>query len=243
MPRRLTRGWARAVVTVLALALVVTVTTGLWHEESESTGGPITPIRQTDPDAPHALWIGDSYTVGLGTDGPAKGYPCLVSDAFGWTCQLDAQSGTGFVNSGHRANEAYAAVGERLGRTGEAFEPDLVVVDAGRNDWRAAPATLRRAAVAYLDRTRATFPDAELVVMLPFLAGDNGVDYTQIDRIVRTAARGVQATVVDTTSPGWKRMVRSLATVDAIHPDAASHQVIADRLVDDFRRLGVPGRL
>ncbi|MGH3359352.1 MAG: SGNH/GDSL hydrolase family protein [Nocardioidaceae bacterium] len=240
VPVRLTRTRVRIVVTGLALVLLVAVTTGLWHEESESAGGPLTPVRQ-DGDAPAALWIGDSYTIGHGARGPAAGYPCLTSDALGWTCQLDAQSGTGFVNAGHRTNEAYVPLGERLEHTSEVFDdPDLVVVDAGRNDRDASAAAFREAAVTYLDRVRSAFPDSELVVVLPFLLGNTDADYEAIDAILREAAADVDATVLDTTLPGWRRMVGSLATTDAIHPTAASHTAIAERLVRDLQRLGIP---
>lgn len=243
MPVHLTRPRVRTLAVVLALLLAVTVTTDLWHDESESAGGPMTPIRQDDPDAPDALWIGDSYTVGYGSAGPAAGYACLASDRLGWTCRLDAQSGTGFVNAGHHTNQAYVPLGDRLEGTADAFDPDLVVIDAGRNDRDATMPAFRHAAVSYLDRARSAFPDARFVVVLPFLLGDTGAEYGTIDRVLRNAAEQIDAAVLDTTTRGWARMVGSLATMDEIHPTAASHAAIADRFVGDLRTLGVPGDL
>ncbi|UYM05949.1 SGNH/GDSL hydrolase family protein [Solicola gregarius] len=230
---------ALAVLLTVGVLVVLAATTGPWRAESESVGGPVTPIRQSAPDAPEALWVGDSYTIGVGAEGPARGYPCLVSDALGWTCQLDAQSGTGFVNAGHRTNEAYVPLGERLGRTAEAFGPDLVVVDAGRNDRDAAIGPFREAVASYLDRARGAFPDARLVVVLPFLLGDTGADYGRIGGVLRNAAASVDADVVDTSTPAWNRMVSRLPTVDAIHPTASSHAAIARRLIGEFERMHV----
>ena len=235
MSRR--RGWLLAAVAA-ALAISVVVSTGLLRDESESAGGPVTPIRQADADAPHALWIGDSYTVGYGTKGPAFGYACLVSDLRGWTCELDAQSGTGFVNAGAPAND-YSPLDDRLARTNSAFGPDLVVIDAGRNDREVPTPVFRRAVTGYFADVHEAFPDARFAVVLPFLLGETDAELGAVNGVLRNAARAIDATVVDTTTPEWTRMINGLPTVDAIHPTAASHAVIARRLVGDFRRLHV----
>lgn len=232
----------RASILVIVLGLLVTalVTTGLWRDESESAGGPVTPVRQSDANAPEVLWVGDSYTIGFGTDGPAHGYPCLVSDRLGWTCQLDAQGGTGFVNPG-REDTGYAPLDERLERTSAIFDaPDLVVIDAGRNDFRATPGSFRGASTDYLRATRASFPDAHIAVILPFALGQSRFDYSTIARTLRVAASDIGATVIDTTTPGWRRLVDRLPTVDGLHPTIGSHRIIARHLVRTFRRLGIP---
>lgn len=232
----------RAWVLVAVLALVVTgmVTTGLWRDESESADGPVTPIKQADADAPVALWVGDSYTNGHGAPRPADGYPCLVSDRLGWTCKLDAEGGTGFVNDGSGASPANEPLSHRLDTTSESVDPDVVVIDAGRNDFAATPGEFRRAVTSYLNDATAAYPDAKFVVILPFILGRSHFDYKTIDHTVRVAATDIGATVIDTTTPAWQRLVNGLATVDGLHPTARSHRLIARRLVVDFRRLHVP---
>lgn len=232
-PPRMRPWMIAAVAAVLAMAIV---TTGLWRDESESAGGPVTPIRQADEDAPEVLWVGDSYTIGYGTEGPAGGYACLASDTLGWTCELDAQSGTGFINAG-RPDTGYAPLGERLARTNEVFGPDMVVIDAGRNDHAAKMPAFRQEVTSYLDRANEAFPDARFVIVLPFLLGDTNTRLDTVNGILRQAARSIDAAIIDTTTPAWARMVHRLPTVDAIHPTGASHAAIARRLAGDFRRL------
>ena len=232
------RAWA--LIAVLALVVTAMVTTGLWRNESESTDGPVTPIRQANANAPVALWIGDSYTNGHGAPRPAAGYPCLVSDRLGWTCKLDAQGGTGFVNDGSGASPANEPLADRLHATSEAVDPDLVVIDAGRNDFAAAPAAFRQEVTAYLNAARKTYRHAKFVVIEPFILGRSRFDYSLIDRAVRLAANGIGATIVDTTNPAWRRLADRLPTVDGLHPTARSHRIIAQHLIKELRRLHIP---
>lgn len=232
-------------VLVAVLALVVTgiVTTGLWHDESKSADGPVTPIRQPNADAPEVLWVGDSYTAGHGTPGPAHGYPCLVSVRLNWTCKLDAQGGTGFINDGHRADPSNAPLPDRLDSTSQNVDPDLVVIDAGRNDYRATPAALRHVVSKYLDDAQAAFPEAKFVVILPFVLGRSRFDYSVVNYTVRMAARDVGATVIDTTTPPWRRLTARLPTVDGLHPTSRSHRLLARHLIKNFRYLRIPQRM
>ncbi|HLR84729.1 MAG TPA: SGNH/GDSL hydrolase family protein [Nocardioidaceae bacterium] len=240
--------WSRSVrtlVVVAAVALVATgmVTTGLWHDESKSADGPITPIRQPNQDAPEVLWVGDSYTVGHGTPGPAYGYPCLISARLNWTCKLDAQGGTGFINDGTQADPSNVALPDRLEDTSQKVDPDLVVIDAGRNDYRATPAAMRHTVNKYLADAHAAFPDARFVVILPFVLGQSRFDYSMINFTIRRAARNGGDIVIDTTTPAWRRYIAKLPTVDGLHPTARSHRLLARQFTKTFRHLRIPQRI
>jgi hypothetical protein len=162
-----------------------------------------------------ALWVGDSFTRGEGAGVPPElTYPFLVGSELGWTCRVDAQNGTGFLNDGFLAGPGLAALIGRLPATSRAGDADVVVVDAGRNDGIAAEPGLRAAPDGYLSALRAAFPTAH-----------------DADVVHPAAVEGFAD-----TADG-----RDLVCLDGFHPSAAGQEHYAEVLVPLLR--GIAGRI
>ena len=113
------------------------------------------PTRREPVDA---LFVGDGYTAEA----------CETADRLGWECTVDAQQGTGFLRDGSSFDEDFGTLGDRL-RDLPAQQPDVVVVDAGRNDLGVyTTAAVLEAMDDFLSRLRARYPDAALVQVVPW---------------------------------------------------------------------------
>lgn len=158
---------------VVALAVVVVVLTGVawvdFHREVDRTAARVADAPTALPDAApspspteqatvRSLWIGDGYTAGA----------CGAAAQLGWLCDLDAEQGTGFLSDGTVYDAGNKTLGDRLADL-PGREPDVVVVDAGRNDLGVfATAAVLDAMDGYLGRLREQYPDAVLLQVLPW---------------------------------------------------------------------------
>ena len=132
---------------------------------AEPTPEPTTPEptpSASAADEVRSLWVGDGYTVTA----------CDTATLLDWTCAVDAERGTGFLSDGTSYDPEFATLGDRLAGLPRA-EPDVVVVDAGRNDLGvyATPALLE-AMDDYLSRLRERYPHAALVQIVPWTSAE-----------------------------------------------------------------------
>ncbi len=182
-----------------------------------------------------ALWVGDSFTRGEGAGVAAPlTYPYLVGDRLGWRCHVDAQNGTGFVNDGFLAGPGLAPLPDRLPATAGTVAPDLVVVDAGRNDAGVPDPVVRESVTRYLAALRSTFVRAQVVVVLPTLLGPwQPPEYRVVAAVLRQVADQDGAQVVDPcdvdgfADPGDGE---ALVCPDGFHPSAAGQRHYAEVL-------------
>lgn len=190
-------------------------------------------------DRPFALWVGDSFTEGTGAGGPSRGYPAIVSAAMGWYPIIDAQGGTGFVADGKKNVVTYVPVAERLMRT--TVTPQIVVVDAGRNDggydFRSQTAPAVR---SYLDDVRSRWPNAQIVLIVPYFVSSTN-PFANFMTLFEEEATRINAVVIDPLTDGWvtPQTTGRMIYRDGIHPDAGGHDFIARNLIERFKRLGV----
>ncbi len=172
-----------------------------------------------------ALWVGDSFTAGEGADVPAaQTYPYLVSARLGWTCHVDAQCGTGFVNDGYLASPDFAPLLARLPDDARRHpSADIVIVDAGRNDAEVPIPVLQQSVTAYLTALRAAYPTARVVLIAPTLLDRaQPLEYRYIRSMLLGVAPTYRAVVVDPAGPlDEPEDYRPLAGSDGFHPNAA----------------------
>ena len=134
---------------VAALALAVAVIVGLVFAFRPEATATITvdpstahvdrPKATAAATRPSALFIGDSYTAGGGS--PEMSYGCMAAVRMGWLCNLSAVRGTGYIGGGPGnrfevsrylgTSKSYA---ERIPNLADVYQPDVVVLDGGRND-------------------------------------------------------------------------------------------------------------
>jgi lysophospholipase L1-like esterase len=181
---------------------------------------------------PRALWIGDSYTAGAGGTSTATGEAYRTSDALKWHVYLDAEGGTGFLENGHAANPRYRPVPDRLVHDkAEVSDPEVVVIDAGRDDLGFPAAKVRRAVVGYFRALARAFPSSPVVVIAPFLMKSKPTDYAAIRHLLAQQAERRGWAFVDPIADGWiNKASAKLVTADGIHPDQQGYDYIVAHL-------------
>jgi lysophospholipase L1-like esterase len=113
---------------------------------------------------PSVLFIGDSYTAGNGL--LEMSYGCMAAVRMGWLCNVSAVGGTGYV-SGDPANRFI----DRIPNLALVYQPDLVVLDGGRNDPVPPSKNVLTAMAATIGEIRRVWPNARIACIRPrFLA-------------------------------------------------------------------------
>lgn len=197
-----------------------------------------TPAPQK-PGLPTALWVGDSYTEGTGAGDPSRGYSAVVSRNLGYVPASDAQGGTGFVNDGKKNVATNVTLAERLGKF--SISPKLIVVDAGRNDGIADfPTVVAPAITSYLDTVKAKWPEAKIVLVVPYYIEGKGRFRAFMNFYAEEAAR-IGAVVVDPMEEGWLdgQDTAALTFTDGIHPNLPGHKLLAERFTARLQELGM----
>jgi hypothetical protein len=193
---------------------------------------------------PVSLWIGDGYTLGVGADSPQSGASCLAADELGWACELDAEEGTGFVSDGQLLDPDNQPLIDRLDALDPGLDPDVIVVDAGRNDLRVVSTlTLERAITDYLTALRERFPDATLIEIVPWSMGQEEELPGDLASYITKTVRSFDGHPIDPYAEGW---------VGAGHTDTpalqatsggatqAGNAYLGEHLAQAIRDLGLP---
>jgi lysophospholipase L1-like esterase len=181
-------------------------------------------------------FLGDSYTSGWNGAGLGpRGWPGLIANARGWRTVNLAVAGTGFINPGWTNQPVGSRVSEVIKR-----QPDVVFIAAGHNDSRWSSTATAKAADQVIDRLHAALPDALLVIVAPIWPSASPprrcVDLR--DHLRRTAA-SVDAIFIDPLAEGWFSESRQrLIGSDGIHPTAAGHRYMAERVLAALAEAG-----
>ena len=199
------------------------------------------PTHSTGP-RPVSLWIGDGYTAGAGAKRSHTGEACVAAKDLGWRCELDAERGTGFLSDGSSFDPTYASLGDRIDDLPEQA-PDVVVVDAGRNDLGVYSTPAIVAAMDdYVGRLRAAYPHATLVQVVPWRLAQDAPD-EEMTRAVTDLMDEYDGYVVDPVAEGWAGAGRTDKPDLLVEPgvaDQAGHDLIGAKLAAAIRDLDLP---
>ena len=140
----------------------------------------------------------------------------------GWRCELAASPGTGYFSGGSAnrfvsntyTGEQSTSFPERIIELRTAYQPDVVVLDGGRNDGLLPPDQLLQTMNYTIGLVHETWPDAHVVVVRPRFLGDAADNLGLDDALI------AQLTA-DPQSPGVT-VVDPIGTVAAQNPDPAS---------------------
>ncbi|MFC9786506.1 SGNH/GDSL hydrolase family protein [Rhodococcus sp. NPDC127528] len=172
------RRWLDAALITLAAAVlaglaVVVVSPGTPTPQAAPTTGQIERPHADSGAPPAVLFIGDSYTGG---SGPLKevSYACLAAVRMRWHCDLSAVPGTGYISGGPPnrfvVNEYVGdstSFAERIPKLADQYQPDIVVLDGGRNDVFAPGEDVFKAVVFTIGEARKAWPAAKMVFLRP----------------------------------------------------------------------------
>jgi len=236
---------------IAAIALTVAVIAGLGfvlrpQETPTIIVAPSTAhVDRPQPPAatrPSVLIIGDSYTGGSGL--PEMSYGCMAAVRMGWLCNLSAVPGTGYI-SGGPANRFVVnpylgpstSFAERIPHLAAIYQPDIVVLDGGRNDLFPPRDDVFKAMSATIGDVRRAWPTAAIVFVRPrFLArpdDDLGFDDEFIARLLaEPAAEGM--VVLDPISWFTGTDTSGMLSHDGIHPNQQGELHLTSALVDSL---------
>jgi acyl-CoA thioesterase-1 len=183
------------------------------------------------------LFIGASYTAGLGATPPTEGYAYVVGREPGWRTQVYGVAGTGFLNPGPHGGQTFA---QRVAHVPDHIHPDLVVFQGGRNDVAYPAAKLRAAAIATAELTRKRFAGAQIVFLGPIPAHVPAPpSQLAVASTLRSAATACHAVFLDPIEQSWitPENEKGFGGPVPAHPDNSGYAYIAQRLMGDLDRL------
>lgn len=195
----------------------------------------------------HVAFLGDSYTYGVGATVRTNGYAYLVARAERWTADVVGLPGSGYVRIANRDDKTIAAGLEPV----IAAQPDVVIVECGRNDvdQGITLSEVEPHALQDLRALRAGLPDATIVVLGPiWLSGHPGARVFAVRNAVRAAQRQIPGSRwIDPVAQRWftGRLAdrtgddASMINYAVSHPDDLGYRHIARLLESDLRWLGV----
>lgn len=238
-----------------ALAVAATVLAGLafairpHHTEIVADRGVTTPtVASSSSIAPRPtlLFIGDSYVAGTGRDETT--YGCMAAARMGWFCKVAAGPGTGYISGGPANRFQLEYIGqstsfdERLGGLALKYQPNVVVLDGGRNDLFAPTDAVYDVMVSTIADVQKTWPDATVVFIRPrFLArpaDDLGYDDRLMTRLETDPALGPMLIVIDPIGSMRGQDTLSLVAADKIHPNRRGELAMSSELVDALLAAG-----
>lgn len=234
----------RVWITVLALLALATVAVAGVALRSPTPPPYTLPagyqLGRPVPQPPAALMVGDSFAEGTGAT-VGGGFAPQVCSQMGWTCNVEAEGGTGFVNNGHTgegADPTKASYGARLQADKGRYLADVAIVTGGRNDL-SVPGDPVTAATEYLHALHAAYPQAKLVVVAPFWNdADPPAQLLNMRDAEKSTAAELGATFIDPLADGWTLRPDQLVA-DGVHPNQAGHDELARRLVAALRQQHV----
>ncbi|HEY2833088.1 MAG TPA: SGNH/GDSL hydrolase family protein, partial [Sporichthyaceae bacterium] len=132
----------------------------------------------------------------------------------------------------------FGPLAERFSNDRQHFSPDVIIIDAGRND---PPSDATHQAIDnYFAAVRAAWPKATIVDIIPYFV--TSTTPSKLTPWLTAAAVRNHATIEDPFSRGWAGYSVSggQAGPDHVHPTADGYRYIAEHLTADFRAMGLP---
>ena len=215
---------AQGAAAVTSTATAVTVPTPVTAADAPTRAAP-SPLR--------AVFLGDSYTVGFGSDD--GGYVPDVAAQLGWQATALGQTGTGYVAPSPTPGQA--PYGARVAAV-VALDPDVVVVQGSTNDFYVVDQVDAAAQAVFAELAR-ELPGTPVVVVGPVMPQNSDASLlTGVRNAVADAAGRSGLPFIDPIGAQWLEPTDGLYSIDGIHPNDAGYAEFADDLVGALRGLG-----
>ncbi|GAA1360305.1 hypothetical protein GCM10009596_16920 [Arthrobacter rhombi] len=234
--RRLVAGAA-----VLGIVVLVVVLALVPREQASPTPRPEPgSAAEALPPGSTALFIGDSYSYGVGVAGNDQRWTSLVSADLGWTEQNRALGGTGYLrvppHVACRQPHCPRYADQLRIVAAQGLDPDVVVIAGGQNDaaaYTADPAAGERAITLTYRRAATLFPSARVIGVGPSWPTGNDPLARRMDRAVSNAVHRIGGTHISLLDPPV--VVPGMVQPDRIHVGPDGHRAIADRVLSGLR--------
>lgn len=186
----------------------------------------------------NAVFIGDSYTAGVGASSATTRWTTLVAAATGWQEDNRGLGGTGYVSTAGTKGCGQQFCGNYQAAAAEirGDQPDVIVVAGGQNDfddWARNPDQVSAAIQGTYRELRRNHPKATLVAVGPSDVDRAGPIALALDHEVREAATSVGAHYVSLLDP--LTIQKDMVLPDGAHVNDAGHQAIAERVLEGVR--------
>jgi lysophospholipase L1-like esterase len=213
------------------LAGIAAALAGLSLAACSGTSPAVQPTGTTsgapEPVAFTAVFVGDSYTEGVGLSDPlTQRWSSLVAEAMGWSQVNAGCSGSGYTRQGLLCGTTFV---ERLPSLAD-IDADVVIIWGGVNDAGAPPEDAAAAAADTIAAYASAYPDADLVVL-------SAMYFTAPEPASLAAINAALPAAVSKVSGQWVDLGPALAQnppwlgEDGLHPNAEGHRAIADAVI------------
>lgn len=183
------------------------------------------------------LFVGASYTQGLGATDYEHAYPYLCGAELGWRIRVAGVAGTGFVNPGPHGAGSFA---DRIATLPLLPHPNLIIIQGGRNDAGYPHSTFRAAVIHTIDVTRSRFGSMPLVFLGPIPATlPVPASVLAVAATLRSVAAASGVDFVDPIAQHWitEQNARGYGGPVPGHPGNRGYAFIASQLADQLRPI------
>ncbi|WP_116450329.1 SGNH/GDSL hydrolase family protein [Blastococcus litoris] len=177
------------------------------------------------PATPVVTFIGDSWTVGFGSE-TDRGYTTFIGETLGWEYHALGVGGSGYIQSGRGTPfagriEAAADIGA-----------DVVVVQGSLNDQLSDLQAMGPAALDTLSRLQAAVGPGTVILVIgaPYTPATDRAAIDTINDAIGGAATSLGIRFVDPAVENWTDPADPAIWADYDHPNDAGYRLIADRL-------------
>ena len=211
------------------------------------------------PSVPKAVFFGDSFVEGTGSD-PFDDLSSHCATILGWECWKSGSGGTGFINPGANGRVKYQ---DRVMHDVVNYKPEIVVIVGGTNDTTYKTDDIQRAASRLFETVKNNLPDSIVMCYANPGIGVTSPTVVNVKNAVRDAALQNGVALVDpvdgiTYSESGKILISSgpwftgagdiskpessgnrsfYLHTDKGHPSAAGHRYLGERLAAEFLRI------
>lgn len=195
------------------------------------------------PKKPVVAFLGDSYTVGVGSSGPSKTWSARIAKQAEWTERNFGQGGTGYVTDAGKEACGQGSCPRYSGQVDELVDvkPDIVVISGGVNDLWAKSGTFDRGAARVFNAVRKRLPDVKIVAISPvYYSSPVPGAFKSMSASIERHTEAVGGIYVDIGQPlvGGS----SVLAADDVHPNDRGHRLLADSTVTALRDAKVIAR-
>ena len=221
----------------LAMAAIVLAAIALTPKNSTVAVEPRSTIRGTE--VIDAVFIGDSYTQGVGASRPESRWVSLVSGKEGWEPHNLGRSGTGYLAVGAPSECGHLKCLNYVKTVplAVAAKPNFVFVSGGQSDFETFlknPESVITAIDTTYASLRAGLPHTPIYAIGPSTTGAVTKQILEFDAAVRNAAARVGATYVSLLQPNVIKP--TFIAADRAYVNDAGFAAIAERVEGSIKR-------